>query len=591
MCWNICFWLMILALAGSVCEAIWLTLRPEKKTPIMTPMNILLSGTFAAAYLGLLPVYKTIIFDVTGGPAGAIKTGLLSLVNTLQVFSMDSDAEMILTSVNESGSAFSGAYSLLMAVISAAAPVLTFGFIVSFLINFSAYRRYLIKWFRDAYIFTELDQRSLALAQDLRKNHRRSVIVFTDVFLGDDEVSAELFDAARSMGAICFKKDVLAVDFTRHSASAKISIFAMSSDESDNISQSMQLMEKFRRRKNTELYIFSDSMESELAVAAAAAGELRVRRVNEAQSLIDRILWEDSGRLFLEAKEARADKSGMIPVNVTVLGMGRYGSAMVRSLVWYGQMTGYFINIDVYDIDPMAEEHFAYICPELMSPDHNGNTAEGESKYKITIHSGTDVFTRSFAEKFKKGPLPTRIIAALGSDSLNVRGAVDARAFCEQLGIHPTIQAVIHDPASSELISSAVDFKQKAYDIQCIGDIRRSYSEQVVINSDLVAEALKRHLNWGNEEEFWRYEYNFRSSIASAIHKRARMGCSAVDPSVTDKIIDLEHCRWNAYMRSIGYSYSGSRDPSTRNDLGRLHHDLVNTSLLNDRERQNDMNV
>ena len=87
-----------------------------------------------------------------------------------------------------------------------------------------------------------------------------------------------------------------------------------------------------------------------------------------------------------------------------------------------------------------------------------------------------------------------------------------------------------------------------------------------MINSDLVAEALKRHLNWGNEEEFWRYEYNFRSSIASAIHKRARMGCSAVDLSVTDKIIDLEHCRWNAYMRSIGYSYSGSRPQETTLD-------------------------
>ncbi|MBQ8960198.1 MAG: hypothetical protein IJ071_03150 [Ruminococcus sp.] len=593
MCWDICFWLMTAVIAASVCGAVWLALRPEKKTPIMTPLNILLGGTFISAYIGLIPVYKTVIFDETGGAAGAVKTGMLALVNSLQVFSMDSDAEMILSTVNESGSRLAGAYSLTMAVLSAAAPVLTFGFIVSFLINFSAYRRYLIRWYRDAYIFTELNDRSLALARDLRMGHRRAAIVFTDVFPGDDEVSAERYDAAKALGAICFKKDVLAVDFSRHSSSAEISIFAVGTDESENISQSMKLIEKFSSRKRTTLYIFSDSVESEIAVAEAKTGQLRVRRVNEAQSLIDRILWEDSGRLFLDAKEIHGRGPGTVPVNVTVLGMGRYGSAMVRSLAWYGQMKGYFINIDVYEADPLAEEHFAYICPELMAPEHNGSTDEGEAKYKITIHSGTDVFTRSFIEAFKKGLPPTRIIVSLGSDERNIRAAVDARAFCEQMGIHPVIQAVVHDTDTAEVVNDAVDLRNSSYDIQCIGDLDDSFSENVVINSELVDQALKRHLAWGSEEEFWRYEYNFRSSIASAIHQRARVGCGVLtgeDPDV-DQVRDLEHCRWNAYMRSIGYIYSGSRDKSTRNDLGRLHHDLVNTSLLTDNDRKKDTNI
>ena len=41
----------------------------------------------------------------------------------------------------------------------------------------------------------------------------------------------------------------------------------------------------------------------------------------------------------------------------------------------------------------------------------------------------------------------------------------------------------------------------------------------------LEQEGLARHLKWGQEEDFWRFEYNFRSSVASAIHMRARVAC------------------------------------------------------------------
>ena len=39
--------------------------------------------------------------------------------------------------------------------------------------------------------------------------------------------------------------------------------------------------------------------------------------------------------------------------------------------------------------------------------------------------------------------------------------------------------------------------------------------------------------------------------------------------------ITLEHKRWNAHMRSEGYVFSGSEDASSRNDLAKMHHNLV----------------
>jgi len=127
-----------------------------------------------------------------------------------------------------------------------------------------------------------------------------------------------------------------------------------------------------------------------------------------------------------------------------------------------------------------------------------------------------------------------------------------------------------------------------------------SYTETVIRDSELEEEALQRHLKWGNEEEFWTYEYNYRSSMASAIHMRARILCGIPgadkrEENLTeyerDTIEDLEHRRWNAYMRAEGYVFSGSTDKKSRNDLAKMHHDLVNYAALSEETKRIDSKV
>ena len=112
--------------------------------------------------------------------------------------------------------------------------------------------------------------------------------------------------------------------------------------------------------------------------------------------------------------------------------------------------------------------------------------------------------------------------------------------------------------------------------------------------------ALERHLKWGQEEEFWQYEYNYRSSMASAIHMKARIACGIPgadkkeeDLTAAERAViePLEHRRWNTYMRSEGYVYSGSPDKSSRNDLAKMHHDLVAFASLAEEEKRKDSSV
>jgi hypothetical protein len=58
-----------------------------------------------------------------------------------------------------------------------------------------------------------------------------------------------------------------------------------------------------------------------------------------------------------------------------------------------------------------------------------------------------------------------------------------------------------------------------------------------------------------------------------------------------DIIEVLEHKRWNTYMRSEGYVYSGSSDKSSRNDLAKMHHDLVDYSSLTEEVKRLDSKI
>ena len=58
-----------------------------------------------------------------------------------------------------------------------------------------------------------------------------------------------------------------------------------------------------------------------------------------------------------------------------------------------------------------------------------------------------------------------------------------------------------------------------------------------------------------------------------------------------DIIETLEHRRWNAYMRAEGYVYSGSKESSSRNDLGKMHHNLIRYADLTEEDKRKDSRV
>lgn len=593
MIWNSCFILSVLILLLSILYSRGLIFK-RKEGRLLSSFYTIFAGVLIAVFVGLIPVFINILSEE--GRVG-VKLILFDAIQTLQVFTGDAGYDPILDNINSAATGISNIYSTYMSCLFFAAPVLTFGFLISLFKNVFTGLRYRLHYLGDVYVFSALNEKSLVLARTIRSKNKKAILVFTNVDNDEAGNDNDLIDEAKRSKVLLTHKDILSMDFQKHSSSAEMAFFLISENENDNVVKSLKLLEKYRERKNTDLYVFSTGEEGELFLANAPKGEIKVRRINSVRSLVYKLLYDEGERIFASAIPS---EDGLKEIHAVILGLGQHGTECLKALTWYGQMDGYKITIDAYDQDEMAEEHLAALCPELLSPDFNGKDLPGESRYTINIHSGTDLESKSFTDSFNSLKNCTFVFISSGDDAENIKQAAHIRMLCERKGWQPVIKTRIANPEAKEALTGATNYRGQSYAIEPIGDIESMYSQEILMGTELEKLALERHLKWGKEEEFWQYEYNYRSSMATAIHMKARIFCGIPgagkkEADLTDaekEILEqLEHRRWNAYMRSEGYVYSGSRDKSSRNDLAKMHHDLVPFDQLPETEKEKDKKV
>ncbi len=587
--WTLYFILSVSTLIFFLFAAFAVNIALHKKSKKISVLKMLIAGTFVSAFFLFMPVHTVTTEQ------GFMRPILLSVFNAAQLFAGGTEFEIVNSSLVLSSDAIIPLYHVWAAALFVFAPALTFTFALTFIKNASAYVGYWLGFFKKTYVFSSLNERSLALGRDIMLNNRRACIIYTDVDGGDD--GNELADDARKFGAICFKKELSTIKFGFHKPLSDILFFTIGDDEAENLDEALKLVERYKKRRNTHIYLFSTKLESELLLATLDRGEIKLRRVNEVQSLINRTLYESGERVF---KMAVPSEDGVKDISAVVVGMGAHGREMVKALSWFCQMDGYRAEINAFDPDPSASDRFRALAPELMDEKYNGVYVEGEAYYSIKIHSGIDTESYSFMSQISEIKNASYVFISLGDDESNIKTAVNLRMILERVGRHPVIQAVVTGTRQKKALSGIKNYRNQEYDIEFIGDTDSSYAEKVIIDSELEGDALVRHLKWGNEEDFWAYEYNYRSSMASAIHMSVRIklgtaGAGKRGDELTEEERDaielLEHKRWNAYMRSEGYVYSGSRDPSSRNVLAKTHHDLVDFASLSEEDKRKDSNV
>lgn len=556
---------LIVSVAILVCGVIQFLQSTIKLKKSEKGLKELTLALFCASVVIFLPVYSD-MFRLDGGKL--VKVILLSIHNTIRLFIVDGEYTIISDFIGQDRGAVDTMYGIVAAVYFVLSPVLTFGFVLSFFKNFNARKKFLLGYSKDVFIFSELNEKTLALAKSLIEGNEKRLIIFNDVYENIGEQNCENIDAARSMGAILFQEDILVSNYSIHSKKASMYFFIAGENESENISHAMQLIPKYRDTENTHLILFSAGVETDVITGHTDKGRMKVRCIDPSRALIENYLYEYGSELF-----DTADKKH---VGVLLMGLGRNGSNMLKSLSWFLQMDGYDSRIDAFDIDEKAESRMRADCPELLDEKINGKYIEDDARYDIRIHSGMDVHGAEFIDCVKEIPDISFIFVSLGNDTENLKAALNMRIQCERMGIHPIIRAIYEGNSLSGYLNEISNFKHQKYDICFMGAVDSMYSEKVVIDSELEEKGLELHSRWDdNAEAFFAYEYNYHSSIAAVIHEKAKNHCIGDDENPV-----LEHKRWNAYMRSEGYVFGGSTKAEGRNDLGKMHNCLTGYNNL-----------
>lgn len=623
MYWYIWWGASAFLLLSALIDAFVISKLRYKRKRILTPNKMLILGTFASSTILLCPIYLEIFSDSIWWVEWG-KSILISMQHAIRLFAFDGDYLDVVQGVQSLPQNVPMLYSGLGAFLYFFAPLLTFGFILSFFQNFSAYRTYLFSFFKHTHVFSELNEKSLALAKSMDDTYnktgkgkkrryklwRGALIVFTDVLKKDDEKSLELLEEAKEIGAILFSKDLESIPFRRKHSLRRVSFYLISEDEQEKIRHAQSMMKEYDLR-GVELRVFSDDIRGELLLAVKNVKNIKVYRVNDVQSLIYHNLDLHGIHLFENANRV-GDTEKVI--SAVIVGLGKYGIEMLKALTWYCQLPHYRIKIHAFDISEQAEDEFCQLCPELMSETFNGKDIPGEARYEIKIRSGIDVKSKQFADEFSKITDATYVFVCLGNDADNLRTAVMLRTLCERIPYAdnprgPNIETVIYDSNIRNLMgmkwtedvnrSGVTNFNGDEYRLHMIGDLEHFYSVDTMIDSDLVNAGLLVHRRWGEDDKFWQYEYHYRSSIAKALHERLRVKIGLDIPGIHtdwDKLKPeeklaigmIEHVRWNAYMRTEGYQFSGDKSRDSRNDLGKVHNNLVAVTELSDDDLRKD---
>lgn len=571
-----------------------------RKSFVLTSFQIFLAGFFISAVIIFFPIYYHSYFNADGEVLKIIKSILLSIHNTMRLFILDGDFEIIKTTVNSVtvSEGLATAFSLYAAILFVVAPVLTAGVVLSFFKNVSASVKYHLSPKSDIYVMSELNERSIALAEDILTNpdvKGRKLVVFAGVFEKEEEENFDLVEQAKQLGAICFKKDVTEIGLKPKAKGIKRKIYFVGDDEDQNVKQALTLISACRNNpllntKDTHMYVMSSSVESEVLLNSADNGHLHVRRVRRARNFAIDTLKRYS--IF----NTSLTKDGKKLISIVIVGLGHYGMELLKAICWCGQMDGYILQIHVFDASGDLEKKIESVAPEIIK--YNHKQIEGEPFYDIFFHETVDVMSQDFLNELSSVKDISTVFVCLGDDELNISTAIRMRMQFTRDAINfgrvqPCVYGIVYSSIKSDTFNQnggLKSIKGVDYNITFIGSMKERYALSFIEQNELEEEGLKYHLAWANTEKeveeakasYEKYEYYRRSSVSKALHVYYRKQLGLMNISdLEDKV--LEHKRWNAYTRAEGYIYNAVKD-----DIAKTHPDLIPYDRLSEREKLKD---
>ena len=642
----------------------FLSSKKTSSTTLISPFHWMVLGVFLSITVLFIPIYLNDL-DPSSAWATYIKTPFLAAQNALQLFVLNAGFDNVRSTINSLigiSQTLADIYTVYVTFYFVIAPLLTGAVALSLVKGLYENWRYFRKIrVKEIHVFSELNENSLALATDILARAKRT-IVFANVTSKMQEENADLVSAAGKLGAICLQKDIDDVSLKSPDKPISRKLYLISQNENENISKALQLIERCHKNYNfdtTHVYVFANSDESSILIDSVISKlakkevdgkevevpfNIKVRRVNEKRNLIWNALCQSESELDLtydDEGEAQNANNETVPaifsrarqdgekkvIDVLIVGLGQYGTELLKTVCWYCQMPGYTLNVHVFDGLANCQEKIRSIAPDLVAL--NGKPDEppvkGEAHYVINFcNDAIDVREASFADKIASiANNVTMAFVTLGDDQMNIDTAIKLRrifgkalAGCQGYKV-PPILTVVYDSEKAERLNRGKllknDSRDGDYNIRFIGDLNTSYSLRNVEQAELENSGLACHMHWAAVNQMivdgdadadyedmllkdWRnmektyntYEYSRRSSMAQIMHLKAReqlrLNCNR------ETLMENEHKRWNAYMRADGYTRSPEVNGKrlAKDTVAKIHPDLVAFDQLKPQTQEKD---
>ena len=537
------FWVVCGSLGciiASFVWSVWIYPRWKGVDWSLSRLNQFTIGVFLAAVVLFLPMSRP--EGVTGGTfVDASLTLLGSIRSTMRVFMVDMGMDEIYDLLPKDAGVFSQIVPIYGAFLGVLAPALTFTNVLAAFGGITGYMILRCSCFRRLYVMSELSPQSLAMAREILQEEKvglRPRVAFFDVFDRDEEAVYELRSEARKINALCLKMDIS--DFRCPKWGMPVEIFLLGENESENLAQAKVLVERFKdshRQVSIDVYassVYADQvldrldkgkpvlrsgMKKKILDTASDVlygrkrigeedlfGRFMIRRIDLVDLLARRILtMNDMEDLALVHEMAKEDRQ----ISITILGLGRYGRGLLKNAVWFYQMRGYRVQIDVVDRCQSygdVEERLKLECPEFFTKmDHD---TDGEACCHIRFHKGVDCLGQGLEDLVlgEQGPpRPKLVFVALGDDDVNIQTAMNVRRILRRSGKdtpQPLIYTVIHDGQKVADLQAYQPGEDPRERIRFVGTLDQQYSYQALRElHGLEVRAFYHHLDWVRKEQ------------------------------------------------------------------------------------------
>ena len=526
-------------------------------------------GTVSASLVFFLPFYYN-FFMATEGEVSVIKTVLLSAHHAIRLFVVDVNYSEIQSFAQGFG-AVGTAYSFFGIVLFLIAPILTFSFVLSFAQDFSLiYYKYLCinKHFC---IFTEFNPNTYALAAEVRNRFPRANIIFIEI---NKEYKDELSNVKymlKDIRAHLLPNDAQQILKIINMPKRNTEFFALSEDEGENFNWLIALSSGETKNGTRKIYVKLEN-ENKLIGNITLPKNTEVHKVEHFYTLCMRTLEILGTRLF---ENTETNQKGEKTISALVVGLGRYGTEMVKNLSWFTQLEGYTTEIHAFDKDPLSKENFEHLCPGFFF--NNG----ADNHCDIIIHPGSHIEASSFDKEILKLKNTGYVFIALGDDNLNITAAYELRAIFARMDRYPIIQTVLRDSNAGNLLVKSRNHRGEAYNIEVVGSYAELYSYDYITDGEKRKAVLADFSKWISDEsakELMQQEEQYKNGKAGILHKKLLNQFNLYEGEDYQRSV---HRQWVNFMLSEGYQYG-----TKRSNIAKTHHCLIPYDLLPEADKR-----